>query len=78
MVTRKGVGPYTSNDTSFLRRDKSVDDSGNPRERRREIDNVDEGANGTDSGARRVTDARFGGGAMSRPVSSPKVKRYGP
>lgn len=42
----KGVGPYAGNNVT-LRRDTSVDNSGNPIVRPRQITNVDEGANGS-------------------------------
>ena len=84
----KGLGAYTNNDTSYMRRDKTVDDSGNPRVPYRQISDIDSKANSSDAGATTVTDAGFsraprypgddkiGGGAMSRGVSSPKAKRH--
>ena len=65
----KGVGPYAGNDVK-IRPDPRIDDSGNYRpaagDRRqpggamgRQISNIDEGSNGSDSGCTTVTDAKF-------------------
>ena len=54
----KGVGPYAGNDVK-LRRDTTVDNSGNPTVKPRQISNIDEGSNGSDSGCTTVTDAKF-------------------
>ena len=36
MVNKRGVGPYTDNDPG-IRRDNSVDESGNPKANRRSV-----------------------------------------
>jgi hypothetical protein len=84
----KGVGVYSGNDVK-VRPDPRIDDSGNyrpgPGDRRqpggaygRQISNIDDDDNSGGKGSAPVTDAKFSGGAMSRGVSQPKVKRHGP
>jgi hypothetical protein len=84
-----GSGPYTvTNKTGYgvVKDDGKVDEAGNPKERPREVASKIDAASdrGTSNdfirpiwpGRGLSQDMRFGGGAMTRGVSKPGLKRY--
>ncbi len=80
MAKQRGVGPYAGNDVTFYR-PRNIDQSGNVTERSRGgrgVEMVDPDQQNDNDRPSRVTDARFGGGAMSRSVGSKNVRRYDP